>query len=130
MYWVLARTEAAIGGVLLKKMFLKISQNSREKTCKSLFFNKVAGLRPATLLRMRLWHRCFPVNFAKFLRTPFLQNTSGRLLLPVKLCIVIECRKFQTKLFTLMIPTVFYGDVESDVMEKQTLDLFDKKLFL
>ena len=23
-----------------------------------------------------LWHRCFPVNFAKFLRTPFLQNTS------------------------------------------------------
>ena len=27
----------------------------------SLFFNKVAGI---------LWHRCFPVNFAKFLRTP------------------------------------------------------------
>ena len=35
------------------------------------------GLRPATLLKKRLWHRCFPVNFAKFLRTPFLQNTSG-----------------------------------------------------
>ena len=45
--------------------------------CQSLFFNKVAGLRPATLLKKRLWHRCFPVNFAKFLRTPFLQNTSG-----------------------------------------------------
>ena len=29
----------------------------------------------------RLWHRCFPVNFAKFLRIPFSQNTSGRLLL-------------------------------------------------
>ena len=26
-------------------------------------------------------HRCFPVNFAEFLRTHFLQNTSGRLLL-------------------------------------------------
>ena len=26
---------------------------------------------PATLLKKRLWHRCFPVNFAKFLRTPF-----------------------------------------------------------
>ena len=37
--------------------------------------------RPATLLKKRLWHRCFPVNFAKFLRTRFLQNTSGRLLL-------------------------------------------------
>ena len=35
----------------------------------------------ATLLKERLWHRCFPVNFVKFLRPPFLQNTSGRLLL-------------------------------------------------
>ena len=25
----------------------------------------------ATLLEKRPWHRCFPVNFAKFLRTPF-----------------------------------------------------------
>ena len=40
-------------------------------------FLKVAGLRPATLLKKRLWHKCFPVNFVKFLRTPFLQNTSG-----------------------------------------------------
>ena len=47
----------------------------------SLFFNKVAGLRPATLLKKSLWHRCFPVNFEKFLRKPFSQNTSGRLLL-------------------------------------------------
>ena len=37
----------------------------------SLFFDKVAGLRPVTLLKKRLWHSCFPVNFAKFLRTPF-----------------------------------------------------------
>ena len=38
--------------------------------CQSFFFNKVAGLRPATLLKKRLWHRCFPKNFAKFLRAP------------------------------------------------------------
>ena len=49
--------------------------------CQSLSFNKFADLRPATLFKKRLWHRYFPVNFAKFLRTPFLQNTSGRLLL-------------------------------------------------
>ena len=49
--------------------------------CQSLFFDKVAGLRPATLLKKRLWHRCFAVNFAKILRTPFLQNTSAQLLL-------------------------------------------------
>ena len=41
----------------------------------------VQFLRPATLLKKRLWHGCFPLNFVKFLRTPFLQNTSGRLLL-------------------------------------------------
>ena len=39
--------------------------------CQSLFFNKVAGLKPATLLKKRIWHRCFPVNFEKFLRTSF-----------------------------------------------------------
>ena len=38
-------------------------------------------LRSVTLLKKRLWHRCFDENFVKFLRTPLLQNTSGRLLL-------------------------------------------------
>ena len=33
-------------------------------------------VRPATLLKKRLWHRCFAVNFAKILRVLFLQNTS------------------------------------------------------
>ena len=28
-------------------------------------------LRPATLLKKRHWHWCFPVNFTKFLRTTF-----------------------------------------------------------
>ena len=27
--------------------------------CQGLFFNKIADLRPATLLKMRLWQRCF-----------------------------------------------------------------------
>ena len=49
--------------------------------CQSLFLNRVAGDMPATLFKKILWHRCFYVNFAKFLGTPFLQNTSGRLLL-------------------------------------------------
>ena len=40
-----------------------------------LFFNKVAGLRPANLLKKRLPHKCFSVNFVKFLRTTFFQAT-------------------------------------------------------
>ena len=58
--------------VFCKKCVLENSAKFTElHLCQSLFFNKVAGLRPATLLKKRLWDRCFPVNFVKFLRTPF-----------------------------------------------------------
>ena len=40
------------------------------------YFNGVSGLKAVTLLKKRLQHRCFQVNFMKFLRTPFLQNAS------------------------------------------------------
>ena len=36
---------------------------------------------PVTLFKKRLWHRCFPVFFAKFLRTSFLTEHFGWLLL-------------------------------------------------
>ena len=49
--------------------------------CQGLFFSQGAGLRPSTLLKKRLCQRDFSVDFMKFLRTPFLQNTTGRLLL-------------------------------------------------
>ena len=48
---------------------------------KDVIRNFTNFLTPATLLKKRLWHRCFPVTFMKFLRTSFRQNTSGRLLL-------------------------------------------------
>ena len=44
----------------VKKMFLKILQNSQENTCIRV-----------SLLKKRLWHWCFPVNFVKYLRTHF-----------------------------------------------------------
>ena len=73
--------EAATRCVLQEKEPLEISQNSQEKkTCPRVFFNKVAGLRPVTLFKKRLWHRCFSVNFVKFITTSFSQNTSWRLL--------------------------------------------------
>ena len=39
--------------------------------CQSLFFNKVAGYRPATLLKKRLLYRCFPLNFCKISKNNF-----------------------------------------------------------
>ena len=46
--------------------------------------NVVLGSSGTHLMHMRVKkHKCFPVNFATFLRTSFLQNTSGRLHLRV-----------------------------------------------
>ena len=73
-----------------KNVLRNFTKSTGKHLCQSLFFNKVAGLRPATLLKKRLWHRCFPVNFVKFLRTPFLQNTSGRLLLSFEISKVFQ----------------------------------------
>ena len=56
----------------MKKGILRIfAKFTGKRLCQSLFFNKVGGLRYATLLKKRLWHMCFPVNFTKFLGTPF-----------------------------------------------------------
>ena len=60
-----------------KYVFRNFAKFTGKHQCQSLYFDKVAGMRTATLLKERLWHRCFPVNFAKFLRAPFLQKTSG-----------------------------------------------------
>ena len=68
----------------VKKVFLEISQNSQENTCARVSFLIKLQNKPVTLLKKkRLWHRNFLMNFVKFLRTPFLQNTSARLLLNV-----------------------------------------------
>ena len=53
------------------EVFLKTSQNSEKKTQPSA----------CNFIKKRFWQRCFPVNFAKFLRTSLLQYTSGRLYL-------------------------------------------------
>ena len=45
------------------------------------FTGKHLSQRPANLLKKRLWHRYVRVNFAKFVRTTFLQSTSERLVL-------------------------------------------------
>ena len=52
--------------------------------CQSLFFKKVAGLRPATLLKNETVAQVFSCEFCEISKnTSFLQNTSERLLLAV-----------------------------------------------
>ena len=60
--------------------------------CQSLFLNKVTGLTPATLLKKRLWYRCFPVNFGKFLKNTFFTEDlwAGASGVPIILCSFME----------------------------------------
>ena len=55
--------------------------------CRYSWRPPLLSLRPATLLKKILWHRCFSVNFAKFLRTPFFIEHLWRLLLILELLI-------------------------------------------
>ena len=75
----------------LKKVFWEISQNSQENICAGIsFFDKVKLYRSATSLKTRLQRSYFLVNFVKFVRTPFLQNTTGWLLLIIAVSIVVK----------------------------------------
>ena len=73
----------------IKKVFFKISQNSQENTCIGVsFLKKIAAWRPAALLKKRLKHRCFPVNFLRnfyehlFGRTPFFRSSAHGSIVP------------------------------------------------
>ena len=67
---------------------MRLSFTSFPENKWAMFFEKIRSSHPrcsvrvkgvlrnfakfkGTLLKKRLWHRCFPVKFAKFLRTPF-----------------------------------------------------------
>ena len=71
-----------------RNFWSKIQEQTPEVFCKKkVFLNKFHKIHRKTpvsesfLLKKRLWDRCFPVNFVKFLRTPFLQDTSRQRLL-------------------------------------------------
>ena len=60
-------SEAATGDVLKKGVLKNFEKSTGKHLCWSLFLIK--------LLKKRLQHRCFPINFAKLIRTRLLQNT-------------------------------------------------------
>ena len=69
-----------------KRYFLKFRKTHRKIPVSEPLFNKAAGLR----------RRCFPANFAKFLRTPVLQNTSGDCFLRMLLVVILKSH-YKTK---------------------------------
>ena len=108
-------------------IYKKFAKFTRNHLCQGLSFNKVAGLRSANLLKRDLWHMCFPVNFAKFLRTPFLQDTSGRLLLHQKYLKKNICLYYlMLSLSSRMCPEWNYQKLLKTNLKKRTL----KKLLI
>ena len=87
-----------------------------KQLCQSLFFNKVAGVRTATLLKMRLWHRCFPVSFVTFLRKPLLQNTCGQ-----QLQMVIISRPNMIIHFSPLVSSFMLCDISGDLISRYFL---------
>ena len=88
--WCLGYISEAVGWrYSVKKGVLRnFAKLAGKHLCQRLFFNKVADLRPATLFKKRHWHRCFTMNFTKFLRIPFFTEHLRWLLLtfPIGYC--------------------------------------------
>ena len=70
---------------VIKGVLRNFAKFTGKHLCQGLFFNQVVDLRPTTLLKKRLWHRYFPVNFAKFLKKPFFTEHLWWLLLALNL---------------------------------------------
>ena len=78
-------TKAVVQRFSVKKVFLEITQNSQENTYARVSFLIKLQASESALLKKRLWHRCFPVNFAKFLRATFFTEQLRWLLLLIVL---------------------------------------------
>ena len=91
----------------VKKVFLEISPNSQENTCTRVSFLK-------TLQALGLWHRCFPVNFAKFLRSPFFIEHLWWLLLKVTTLRWLLCQiDVQKQLFADVLQTRYSENIRN-----------------
>ena len=100
--------------VFCKKVVLRnFAKFTGKHLCQSLFFIKVEGLGPATLLKKRLWYRCFFVNFAKFLRTTFLIEHLRWLLLFIDGAIPLRNFEFRKKNVPLLTKDFFSQSFQS-----------------
>ena len=76
-------------GFFKKRILRNFAKFTGKHVLESLFFDKGKLFRSAAPLKARLQRRCFLVNSAKFVRTPFLQNTTRRRLLIITVSAVL-----------------------------------------
>ena len=63
--------EDDLEAVVRRCSFKKFANFTVKHLCWNLFLIKSEGLKSSNFIETRLQNRCFPVKFAKFLRTPF-----------------------------------------------------------
>ena len=115
----------------VKKMCWKFLQSSQENTCAEVFFEQSCRPEVFNFIKKKLQHRCFAVNFTKFLKTPIQLEVWERLPLDwfinakilngfYKLSIIfsVECRGnsppcylFPLHPYTLLILNSIYKDI-------------------
>lgn len=62
-------------------MFLNVSQNSHANTCFRVSFLIKLQVAASNFIKIRLWQRCWPVDFPTFLKTPFFMQHFQQLFL-------------------------------------------------
>ena len=67
---------------VLKSLFNNVAGSVLES-----ILNKGSGLKACSFIKKRFYHRCFPVKFAKFLTTFFLEHLRW-------LVLIVECTFF------------------------------------
>ena len=71
-----SETQKQLRELFCKKMFLKIWENSQKDTCVEVsFFNKIAGLRPSTLLKKETPTQVFFCEFCQIFKNNFFYRT-------------------------------------------------------
>ena len=97
-----------------------------EHLCWSLF-KKVAGLKLCNIVKKRLQHRCFPVKFAKSLRTPlFTEHLLWRLLVIISLTpdsLAWVNRRFRLNVSLLKQPIIY------SFIDDKNIETLIKKFF-
>ena len=118
---------------------LNVRKYHRKKTVLESVFDKVAGLRVWDFITKKLQQRCFPVKFAKSLRTPFL--TQHLQWLPLYHCEIhlYRLKIFLTiqlnfalflKFFSSLIPSFFLRTVKRLRTTRQILCIFFYFIFI
>ena len=74
----------------VKKGVLKSPASFTGKHLRWTLFNKVTDLQACNFVKKRLEHRCFPVKFATFLRTPILKIICEVLLLVITVYVALN----------------------------------------